>query len=64
MKFKELMIALHKVKTDAESRGLKQKDIHELDIVDVGILGEIQKINLKAELAQAKGLYCLLIKKI
>lgn len=63
MKFKELMIALLKVKQDAQKNGLSEKTIQELEIVDTGILGEVNNINLEVGLAQTKGIHCLLIKK-
>ncbi len=63
MKFKELMQLLHKAKVDAESRGMSSKEIHDMDIVDTGILGELNKISFDVNLAQNKGLYYLLIKK-
>ncbi len=62
MKFKDLMLALHKVKEEAEKNGMSQKDIHDLEVVDTGILGGIEKMTLEPQLAQQKGLYCLLIK--
>jgi hypothetical protein len=62
MKFKDLMLALHNVKLEAEKNGLNPKQIHELEIIDTGILNSIEKLELSPELAQNKGIFYLLIK--
>lgn len=63
MTFKDIMVALHKVKTDAQQMGLKEKDIQNLEIIDVGLLNTIEKNHYDISLANNKGNYYLLMKK-
>ena len=43
MNFKELMVALYKAKNDAKSLGLSDKQISNLEVIDIGILNTINK---------------------
>lgn len=62
MTFKELMMALYKAKSDAQSLGLSDKQISNLEIIDVGILNTINKKEFEITIGKKDLKHYLLIK--
>lgn len=62
MNFKELMVALYKAKNDAKSLGLSDKQISNLEVIDIGILNTINKKEFEISIGQKDLKYFLLMK--
>ncbi len=62
MTFKELMLQLHEVKKEAVKNGLKPEEIANLVVIDVGLLGSIEKKDFEVTLAKHKMSHYLLMK--